>query len=176
MKNILCRIILLFLLAMPAVVFADAPRAGDPAPDVELGSGLDGKPVRVADSNGEVIVLSFWASWCGPCRKELPQLEGLQRVAEEKRLGLQVVAVNIEDRETFRKIAPKLGAIHLKLVNERNKRSATAYGVKGIPHLVIIGRDGRIVKIHVGYGEKSIDGILGEINAQLQAPVAPAHS
>jgi len=177
MKNILCRIcLLLCMLPLPTLALADAPRAGDPAPDVDLGSGLDGKPVRVADSNGQVVVLSFWASWCGPCRKELPQLEGLQRVAEQKKLGLQVVAVNIEDRETFRKIAPKLGEMHAKLVNERNKRSAAAYGVKGIPHLVIIGRDGRIVKIHVGYGEKSIDGILSEINAQLQAPVAPARS
>lgn len=157
-----------------SIALADPPRVGETAPDIELGSGLDGNAVRVADYGGKVVVLSFWASWCGPCRKELPQLEGLQRVADEKKLGLQVVAVNIEDRETFRKIAPKLGAMRARLINERNKRSANAYGVKGIPHLVIIGRDGRIVKTHVGYGEKSIDGILGEINAVLRNDAAAA--
>ncbi|MEP6940052.1 MAG: hypothetical protein ABI846_09830 [Rudaea sp.] len=50
---------------------------------------------------------------------------------------------------------------------ERNKRSAAAYAIGGIPHLVIIGRDGRVVKTQVGYGEESIDGSLAEINAVL---------
>lgn len=173
--SILCRIATLALFALSwSISLAVPPQRGDAAPDINLGSGLDGNPLKVADFNGEVVVVSFWASWCGPCRKELPMLDALQRVAEQKKLGLQVIAINIEERDQFRKIAPKLGAMHAKLVNERNRRSADAYGVKAIPHMIIIGRDGRIAQTHVGYGEREIDHILAQINALLAN--APAGS
>ena len=156
------------LLVLSASCAAGAPQLGDLAPAIEIGHGRDGEPVQVSDYAGKVVIVSFWASWCSPCRKELPMLEALQKVADEKHLGLQVVAVNIEERDVFRKIAHKLGDMHVKLVNDRNKRSAMAYGVKGIPHMVVIGRDGHIARIHIGYGDKEIDGFLAEINELLK--------
>lgn len=151
---------------------ADAPKLvkGDAAPDVVLGWGLDGKATKVSDYAGKIVVVEFWASWCSPCRKELPLLNGLQVVADQRHLGLQVVAVNIEERDTFRKIARKLGdKMSVRLVNAREHGSATTYGVKGIPYVVIVGTDGRIVQVHVGYGDKEIDKILDEINGLLNA-------
>ena len=137
---------------------------GETAPDVVLGVTETGNSVRVSDHIGKVVVVSFWASWCAPCRKELAILDGLQL---EGKGNLQVIAVNIEDRELFKKAAQLLGELHVLLVNDRNERSQKAYGVKAIPHLVIIGKDRRILGMHKGYGEDALAGIVDEINRAL---------
>jgi len=143
-----------------------APATGEAAPDVPLGTTASGASVKVADYLGKVAVVSFWASWCAPCRKELPILEGLQR---EGKGNIQVIAVNIEDHSVFEKAAKVLGELRLLLVNDHGNRSQRAYKVKGIPHMVVIGRDGRILAVHEGYGETALDGIVDEINRALAA-------
>ena len=150
-----------------AACAADAmPAKGDKAPQV-LGTTLEGEKLESGQFRGKVLVVTFWASWCGPCMKELPMLESLQRLAGTDKL--QVVAVNTEDRDVFRKIARKLDKFALTVVHDDGKRGSEAYGVNGIPHMAIIGRDGTIVKVNRGYSEESLDGILREINAALQA-------
>jgi len=143
-----------------------AAQVGETAPDIVLGTTRSGAPARASDYAGKVVVISFWASWCAPCRKELPILEGLQ---VQGKGNIQVVAVNIESRSVFQKAADVLGELHLILANDRDDRSQRAYGVKAIPQMVIIGKDGRILDIHKGYGEKSLDGIVDEINRALTA-------
>jgi thiol-disulfide isomerase/thioredoxin len=143
-----------------------AAQVGETAPDVVLGTTVSGKPAKASDYAGKVVVVSFWASWCSPCRKELPILEGLQVAGKG---SLQVVAVNIESRDVFQKAAKVLGELHLMLANDRDDRSQHAYAVKAIPQMVIIGKDGRILDIHKGYGENSLNGIVDEINRALAA-------
>lgn len=143
------------------------PRKGDVAPPI-LGTGIDGDTLEVPQYKGKVLVVTFWATWCGPCMRELPMLESLQRVAGREKL--QVVAVNIEDRAVFRKVSQKLTSFQLTVALDYGKRGSDAYGVNGIPHMVIIGRDGVILKVNRGYSEESLDGILAEINAALQGP------
>ena len=143
-----------------------AAQVGEAAPDIILGTTLSGEPAKASDFDGKVVVISFWASWCSPCRKELPILEGLQVQGKGK---IQVVAVNIESRDIFQKAAKILGEVHLMLANDRGDRSQRAYGVKAIPQMVIIGKDGRIAVIHKGYGEKMLDGLVDEINRALAA-------
>jgi len=150
-----------------------AAQVGEPAPDIVLGTTLSGTPAKASDYAGKVVVISFWASWCGPCRKELPILEGLQ---VQGKGSIQVVAVNIESRNTFQKAAKVLGELHLTLANDRDERSQGVYGVKAIPQMVIIGKDGRIINIHKGYGEKSLDGIVDEINRALASTSAETTS
>src|SRR5690349_11394202 len=70
------------------------------SPRPELGVTLEGKTVDLKDGAGKVQVVTFWATWCGPCLREIPVLEGLQRTVKDR---LRVVAVNIEDRAQFRK-------------------------------------------------------------------------
>ena len=113
---------------------------------------------------GKVLVVTFWASWCGPCKAELPVLEGLQNAAKG---NVQVVAVNIEPRETFRAVSRALSSLNLTLTNDPNKWYSTAYGVNGNPHMVIIGKDGKILHVHRGYNEKQLDEFAAEINAML---------
>ena len=143
------------------------PGKGDVAPPI-LGTTLEGDTLEVPQYKGKVLVVTFWATWCGPCMRELPMLESLQRVAGKEKL--QVVAVNIEDRAVFRKVSQKLSSFQLTVAHDYGKRGSDAYGVNGIPHMVIIGRDGVILKVNRGYSEDSLDGILAEINAALRAP------
>jgi thiol-disulfide isomerase/thioredoxin len=135
-------------------------------PEAALGVTREGEPVEPKQFAGKVLIVTFWASWCGPCLQELPKLEGIQRAAGKD--NIQVVAVNIEDRDQFRRLHSQLSSsFKVLLTHDYNKASREAYGVKGIPHMFIIGRDGRIQKIHIGYGERSIDSIIAEINAAL---------
>ena len=157
---------LLILVAVPMLAIA-APAKGDPAPQV-IGTNVDGVALESGQFRGKVLVVTFWATWCGPCMRELPMLESMQRLAGKDHL--QVVAVNIEDNQVFRKVAKRLASFQLTLAHDDFKRGTDAYGVNGIPHMVIIGRDGTILEVHRGYSEDSLDGILAEINAALKLP------
>ncbi len=139
-----------------------APKAGDVAPD-EIGKTLDGGKVRLADHSGKVVVVSFWATWCAPCLKELPILEGIQKLAG-KQHKVQVIAVNTEDRDTFRHVTRVLKDFTFSMAYDPGKSGQTAYGVNGVPHLVIIGRDGVILRVYRGYGEETLDSIAADIN------------
>ena len=146
------------------------PGVGDLAPD-DFGKTLSGEVPKLADYAGKVVVLSFWASWCGYCLKELPILENLQRAGKGK---LQVIAVNQQKRDEFRDIERQLRtALTIKLTYDPDETGAEAYGVNGIPHLVIIGRDGKIIKVQRGYGESALPGIVDAINLAMRTP-APA--
>ena len=143
-----------------------AAKIGEPAPDIVLGSTQDGHTARASDYSGKVVVISFWASWCSPCRKELATLEGLQ---SEAKGSLQVIAVNIEDREIFKKAVKQFADLHVLLVNDRNDRAQSTYEVKAIPHMVIVDTEGRILSMHKGYGEDGLAGIVDEIRRALSA-------
>jgi thiol-disulfide isomerase/thioredoxin len=157
---------------VPALA-ADAPlkqfAPGD-VPPAALGTTRSGDDIVTSQFAGKVLVVTFWASWCAPCRAEMGMLERLQVVAGKDRL--QVVAVNIEEREKFRSITKALSNLALTLTNDPKKHFSAAYGVRGIPHMVIIGKDGKVINVHRGYGESSLDGLLVEINAAL-AGAAP---
>lgn len=143
------------------------PEVGDLAPD-KLGRTLSGEVPKLADYAGKVVVLSFWASWCGYCIKELPVLENLQRAGKGQ---LQVIAVNQQPRDEFRAIERHMRtAMTIKLTYDPEETGAQAYGVSGIPHLVIIGRDRKIIKVQRGYGESALPGIVDAINLALKTP------
>lgn len=145
-----------------------APVAGDMAPNY-LGTTLEDKDLLVSNYQGKVVVVSFWATWCPYCLKELPILEGIQKTAGVDKV--QVIAINTEDRAVFRKVSRALSELTLGMSYDPGKKSATLYGVSGIPHLLIIGRDGRIQSIYRGYGESSLDRIVQSLNAAINAPV-----
>lgn len=162
-----CRLLalLLFLTVLPAA-FA-APAAGDVAPNY-IGKTIDGDALAVSAYKGKVVVISFWATWCPYCLKELPVLEGIQKVAGAEKV--QVIAINTETRDVFRRASRVLKDFTLKLAYDPGEQSHDAYGVKGIPHLVIIGRDGRILNVYRGYGESSLNDIVDDLNEAIAAP------
>ncbi|MBI2379311.1 MAG: redoxin family protein [Gammaproteobacteria bacterium] len=155
----------LVLLAMVSAAGAQ-PQAGDLAPQ-DIGINSDGDQVSASEFKGKVLIVTFWASWCGYCLKELPVLEALQKAAGSDRL--QIVAVNIEKRREFLRFARQLSSLTLLLTHDAAGQSSHLYGRKGIPHLVIVDRNGIIKRVHVGYGEKTLDNILNEVNEALNA-------
>ena len=157
------------LFLMAGNVLAAAPAAGDKAPD-EFGKTLNGETPKLADYSGKVVVISFWATWCGYCLKELPILEGLQKVAKA---NVQVIAINTEGRDDFREASRAMRGMTIKLTYDAGDKGAKAYGVHGIPHLVIIGRDGKILDVRRGYGESTLPEIVDVINAAILAPAPP---
>lgn len=157
----------LSLFAWPAAQAAAGPVAGDAAP-LFVGRTLDGEAPSLANFSGKVVVVTFWASWCPPCLKELPILEGIQKTAGKN--SIQVIAVNIESQAVFRRLAGRLASLELMLAHDDGAAGRQAYGVSGIPHMVIIGRDGRIVRVNRGYDESALDRIVADINRALAAP------
>jgi thiol-disulfide isomerase/thioredoxin len=130
--------------------------------------------VQLSDYRGKIVVISFWASWCSPCRKEMGLLAGLQKTATRDKLV--VFAVNWrEDYYRFRAIQHALRNVDLTLVSDPDGYLGAKYDVDAIPHMVILGRDGRIAAIHLGYGEADIPALVQEINSLwAQAPTTSA--
>lgn len=133
---------------------------GDDAPP-SLGRTRSGESVAVADQVGKVQAVTFWASWCEPCRTELPLLEKLQRALGPDRI--RIVAVNIEDRAAFRQATRELSDWKITIAHDPYKDAFTAYQGTGIPHLVIIARDGKIRQVFRGYSEAKVREIVSAV-------------
>lgn len=163
----------LVLFAVACVAHAAGPAIGDAAPGA-LGKGRDGKPVTLEQYRGKVVVVTFWASWCTYCLKELPVLDALQRHAGSL---LQVVAVNVKDTpEDYRVMMRQMKSYTLLQSRDADGGIADRYDVKGYPSLWIVDRQGRVAAHHSGYGEGMLDTIIDEINAVLREPVAAAEA
>ena len=141
-----------------------APRRGDFAPD-EVGVDSNGERVSLATHAGKALVISFWATWCPYCLKELPILNNIQRAAGKSQM--HVLAVNTESREVYRKVVRVLSELDIQVTHDSNGKGQAAFGVKGIPHMAIVGRSGRIISVYRGYAESSLDAITADINAAL---------
>lgn len=169
-----------FIIMLIVLLYCGAATArvspGDTPPDA-LGSTFGGNPVSLATLHGKVVVISFWATWCGYCMQELPVLANLQRVAAERNLPLQVVSVNYrESHDTFLRTARLLRKRlpSLMLSWDRDGHIGKPYGASGgIPVMVMLHRDGTVAEVHIGYGASMLDSLLAQINELLREPAPP---
>lgn len=119
-----------------------------PAPDFET-VDAEGREVRLDSYRGKVIVLNFWATWCPPCRLEMPSMEKLYR--EFKDQGLEVVAVNfMESPEPVLDFVKEQGFTY-PILMDRVSRIAESYGVRRLPETLLIGRQGNLLGRSTGY-------------------------
>jgi thiol-disulfide isomerase/thioredoxin len=122
---------------------------GKPAPNFKL-KGMDDKEVALSEFRGSVVVLDFWATWCGPCRAALPHLNKLYE--EKKGDGLKVFALDQKED----KVDVQQGITELKLtipvLLDAEAKVGERYRVTGIPQTVVIGKDGKIKKVIIGFG------------------------
>ncbi len=133
-------------LCMP--ILSHAVAVADVAPDFTLKS-LDGKNTRLKEYRGQVVLINFWASWCGPCRQEMPLLEKIDKRYRDA--GFTVLGVNVEGKAgPAQEIATKTGVTFPVLVDEGQKVSEM-YTVQAMPSSVVIDRDGVIRYVHLGY-------------------------
>ncbi len=123
------------------------PMIGETAPDF-IARTLDGSPWRVSESRGKVILLNFWATWCEPCLRELPQLERLHRKFSQD--GLAVIGVSGEEPREARQFLSENGIGYLAL-HDQDGEVHRRYRVNAIPTTLVIGRDGTLQERIEGY-------------------------
>jgi thiol-disulfide isomerase/thioredoxin len=147
----------------PAIRFVRNP---DPAPDFKL-AGLDGKPVTLADSKGKVILLNFWATWCGPCRAEIPDLIELQNKYKD-RLQIVGLVVDDDDPDAIKKFVGKFH-INYPVALATDDLRIEYGGIPALPTSFVLDAEGRVVQKHEGLRDPVL--YETEIRALLGLPI-----
>jgi peroxiredoxin len=139
----------LALALLAAASAASAKVATDAAaPDFTLRQ-IDGPNLRLAEQRGRVVMVNFWATWCGPCRVELPHLARLHE--KYRGAGFVLLGVNIDDDPNAAKaLAGKLG-LKFPVLLDAGKTVVATYDLNAMPATVLIDRDGRVRHLHRGY-------------------------
>jgi thiol-disulfide isomerase/thioredoxin len=164
------------LLAIPLLLCFSVAQAGvgtgDTPPDF-VGKTRTDDAVHISDMYGKIVVIAFWASWCEYCRKELPVLAGIQKLVSPQKL--QIVAINRDDRDTFLKLSHELRKATPGVIYTYDEgQIAKTYGVQVIPQTLLVDRDGKVAYKHVGYGDRTLDDLVDEINSLLAKPAQAA--
>jgi peroxiredoxin len=144
----LLRTAFLLIGAAAASAIAAPLAPSSPAPDFTLRT-LEGQNLRLGEQRGRVVLVNFWATWCGPCRQEMPHLNKLYD--KYKSSGFMLLGVNVdEDTRVAAGVASKLG-VHFPVLPDSDKLVSKRYDLKAMPSTVLIDRDGRVRYVHRGY-------------------------
>ncbi len=129
---------------------------------------VSGGEVALQSFRGKVVLLNFWATWCGPCREELPELDRVQEKFRKR--GFTVVAVTVDNEvENIRGFLKKYD-LKLQALWDRRKKVVDAYAVEKMPSSYLIDRSGVIRFIHRGYSPEELKRIEAEIDEMLGKP------
>ncbi|MBN8551155.1 MAG: TlpA family protein disulfide reductase [Deltaproteobacteria bacterium] len=136
----------LFIISSAQSVFAVVP--GAPSPEFALHS-LDQKSTKLSEYRGKVILLDFWASWCGPCKESLPWLQSMQEKYGQR--GFQVIAVNVDQNsDDAKSMLKELGVSLLTLLDPAGV-TPEMYDLQSMPSSFLIDREGKIRIVHSGF-------------------------
>lgn len=147
--------VLLRLVAVVSLGLASLHAAAESAPDFTLQSNA-GENVRLAEARGQVVMLNFWATWCGPCRIEMPLLEALhQRYSSA---GFVLYGVNVEDDSAGAQKLIKTLGVTFPILFDTESKASSLYNVDSMPTTVLIDKKGEIRYVHRGYkaGDENI--------------------
>jgi thiol-disulfide isomerase/thioredoxin len=163
---------LLFALAamLLTVSGARALSPGDAPPAIDM-PDQTGAKVDLAALKGKVVIVDFWASWCGPCKKEMPVLETLH--AKYASQGLVIVGVNIDSSPKKMNKFLKNTPVRFRIVHDRKLVVANRYEPETMPTSYFIGRDGTLRYIHGGFGKGDAGGIEERVKALLAEESGP---
>ena len=159
-----------FLLSLGLSIFAATSLAssdltGQPAPDFALKSS-SGENLRLSEHRGDVVMVNFWATWCGPCRQEMPLLNELY--SRYERVGFSLLGVNIDDNSgKAMNMVAELGVSFPVLFDSR-KEVSKLYEVDAMPVTVLIDREGTVRYVHHGYKPGYEDKYLDQIRSLLR--------
>jgi thiol-disulfide isomerase/thioredoxin len=131
-----------------ALLFFAATANANPAPDFTLKSNSD-QNIRLAEQRGKVVMLNFWASWCGPCRKEMPLLDEMH--TRYNKAGLELYGVNVEQNtDDAEKLLKELGT-GFPILWDRDSKVSKLYQVNAMPTTIMIDKDGKVRYVNRGY-------------------------
>lgn len=147
----------------PVIRFVRNP---DPAPDFKLTS-LDGKPLTLAGVRGKVVLLNFWATWCGPCRAEIPDFVALQDRYKDR---LQIIGLNVDDDDAaeIQKYVEETGINYPVAMTSDDVRLQYG-GIPALPTSFVLDTESRVVQKHVGLWNPAV--YETEIRALLGMPI-----
>ena len=162
MKNLLLG---LTLSVFAATSLASSDLTGQAAPDFALKSS-SGDNLRLSEYRGDVVMVNFWATWCGPCRQEMPLLDELY--SRYERVGFSLLGVNIDDdsRKAMNMVS-ELG-VSFPVLFDARKEVSKLYEVEAMPVTVLIDREGTIRYVHHGYKPGYEDKYLDQIRSLLR--------
>ena len=143
----------------------ESAMVGKPAPDFKL-SLLDGGEIELSALKGKnVVLLDFWATWCGPCRQVMPALDRVSKDYASK--GVRYLAVNLREEPDKINAFLKQAGLKLEVPLDKDGKVAGSYNVRGIPTMVIVDKEGIVREVHVGASpnlevelRKALDQIL----------------
>jgi peroxiredoxin len=161
MSNRIAAIAAALVLSVPAL--AAVPNA--PAPPFSLGA-RGGQSVSLAQYKGQVVMINFWASWCGPCRQEMPLLESIYK--KYNKLGFTLLGVNVEPDSQAADKWLKETPVSFPILYDTESKVSKLYDVPGMPSTVIIDRAGRVRFIHRGYVPGDENEYLDSIRALIR--------
>ena len=131
--------------SLPALAGASPPA---PAPAFTLASRA-GQDVSLTQYKGQVVMINFWASWCGPCRQEMPLLESIYK--KYNKMGFTMLGVNVEPDSNAANDWLKATPVSFPILYDRDSKVSKLYDVAGMPSTVIIDRGGKLRVLHRGY-------------------------
>ncbi len=138
---------------------------GQPAPDFALKSST-GENMRLSEYRGDVVMINFWATWCGPCRQEMPLLDELY--ARYQRVGFNLLGVNIDDdSRRAMDMIEDLG-VNFPVLFDARKEVSKLYDVEAMPVTVIVDRQGTVRYVHHGYKPGYEEMYLDQIRSLLR--------
>ena len=156
--------LVLLLFAFPAQAQPLKPWAGGATPELEL-NALDGKPQRLEDHRGRVVLVNFWATWCAPCLEEMPSIERLRRSFDARRFT--VLAVNVgQGPRVAAEFAEKLGLGGFNVLLDREMKVSKAWGARVLPATFIVDPDGKVRYSHFGaidWSRPDIRALIGKL-------------
>jgi peroxiredoxin len=166
-----CRASLLSLVAAAAASVSPAlaarvaaAPAPSPAPRLEL-PARDGRTVRLADLLGRVVVVDFWASWCGPCQRSFPDLDALYREHHER--GLEVLAVTVDETRAEADAFLAARPHRMTVLFDPSAKAAAAFGVEGMPTTFVVDRRGMVRARHEGYSPQVARALRADVERLL---------
>jgi peroxiredoxin len=136
-------------------------KEGDPAPEFTL-KNLEGETVKLSDFRGQGVFINFWASWCEPCKIEMPDMEKQYRLMKDQ--GIEIVAINIEESELAVSAFKKRMDLTFPILLDKDKSVVNSYGVGPIPSSFFIDKDGIVVaKVEGIMSERRIEYLLNSV-------------
>jgi peroxiredoxin len=139
--------------------------SGLPAPDFALKSST-GENLRLSEFRGDVVMINFWATWCGPCRQEMPLLD--QLYTRYERVGFSLLGVNIDDDSARAMDMIRELGVSFPVLFDARKEVSQLYNVDAMPVTVLVDREGTVRHVHKGYKPGYEEMYLDQIRSLLR--------